>query len=289
MPQIETFMLIGLGICLGALIALVVIRAAWKLAVQLGQRRAKRRDAEFRPAAELDEASLKAEYTKLRCRFELKVEDYKTQIAEQMAELSRARNQTEELKSAHAKAHRQREVHESEIAEHKETIATLKSDATEQNKQTQALENQIAEGKKSSKELAGTVATLRQELDAASTNADELRAEIATEQARITELIETAAANTQSLSEKTTRIAELEAAVTRHEGASAAHLSEFTSLTDELNQARRDSEKLHIELWKECDPELQPQVEAAQERLDRLLDGAVREPGDIVRPGASSP
>ncbi|MFB3133929.1 MAG: tol-pal system YbgF family protein, partial [Rhodothermales bacterium] len=43
-----------------------------------------------------------------------------------------------------------------------------------------------------------------------------------------------------------------------------------------------------IELWKECDPELQPQVEAAQERLDRLLDGAVREPGDIVRPGASS-
>jgi len=44
-----------------------------------------------------------------------------------------------------------------------------------------------------------------------------------------------------------------------------------------------------VTLWKDCEPELRPQVEAAQERLDRLLDGAVREPADRVRPGASSP
>ncbi len=44
-----------------------------------------------------------------------------------------------------------------------------------------------------------------------------------------------------------------------------------------------------VTLWKDCEPELRPQVEAAQERLDRLLDGAVREPADLVRPGSSSP
>ena len=34
-----------------------------------------------------------------------------------------------------------------------------------------------------------------------------------------------------------------------------------------------------IDLWKDCDPELQPQVKAAQERLNRLFEGSVREPG----------
>ncbi len=198
MPQIETPMLIGLGFCLAAIIALV--RAAWKLAVQLSQRRAQRSDVELRPAAELDEESLKAEYTKLRRRFELKVEDGKTQTAKHMAELLRARYQTEELKAAHAEACKQREARER---------------------------------------------TLRQELDAANSNADKLKADIATEHTRIAELVETATAYTQSLGENAIRIAELEVAAASHEGTSVAHLNEIAALTDELNQARQDSEELH--------------------------------------------
>ena len=40
-----------------------------------------------------------------------------------------------------------------------------------------------------------------------------------------------------------------------------------------------------IKLWQDADPELQPQVEQARQRLDHLLEGTIREPGDVARPG----
>lgn len=44
-----------------------------------------------------------------------------------------------------------------------------------------------------------------------------------------------------------------------------------------------------LELWRDADPELQSDwVEPARQRLERLLEGTVREPGEVVRPGGSS-
>ena len=43
-----------------------------------------------------------------------------------------------------------------------------------------------------------------------------------------------------------------------------------------------------IELWQDADPELQPQVEQARQRLNRLVGDTVREPGDVARPGEGS-
>ncbi len=43
-----------------------------------------------------------------------------------------------------------------------------------------------------------------------------------------------------------------------------------------------------IDLWQDADAYLQPQVEQARRRLNRLLEGAVREPGDVARPGEGS-
>ncbi len=43
-----------------------------------------------------------------------------------------------------------------------------------------------------------------------------------------------------------------------------------------------------LDLWQDADPELQPQVEQARQRLDRLVGDTVREPDDVARPGESS-
>ena len=96
MPHIETLMLIGLGFCLAAFFAVIVIKAMWKLMVRSSQRRAERSQAGPKLIGELDEDALKTEYTKLRRRYELKVEDFNTQLAEHMAELSRARKQSDD-------------------------------------------------------------------------------------------------------------------------------------------------------------------------------------------------
>ena len=101
-------MLVGLGFCLAGAVAVLAVKVAWKLAVQTSQRRIDRGNSELAPAGELDEAALRTEYNKLRRRYELKVEDYNTQLAEQLTKLTRARNQTEELKASHSEACRQR-------------------------------------------------------------------------------------------------------------------------------------------------------------------------------------
>ena len=70
MPHIETLMQIGLGFVLAAVVAVFVIKTMWKLMVQNSQRRAERHAAGPKLIGELDEDSLKTEYTKLRRSYE---------------------------------------------------------------------------------------------------------------------------------------------------------------------------------------------------------------------------
>ena len=245
MSYLETLMLIALGFCLAAVIAVWGAKAAWKLAVETSERRAQRSDAELKPAAEFDGEALKSEYNKLRRRYELKVEDYNTQLAEQLAELSRARNKSEEIIASHAEACRRHEARKAEIADYKKTISALETDAAERTDRVQALEEQVADSEVSSNKLSGTVSKLRQELKAATSNADELKARCTTQQSQIDELKATAASDAQTIAEHVTRIAELEVAVTGHQSELVARKCEVTTLTEELGHAHQDNEKLH--------------------------------------------
>jgi chromosome segregation ATPase len=85
-------MLMALGFSVAVLLALLFGRLAWNVAVKLGQRRRHiDAPAEFLDL-QADRDRLRAEYAVLSRKLELRLDDLKSRLVEQMAEVSRNRN-----------------------------------------------------------------------------------------------------------------------------------------------------------------------------------------------------
>ena len=97
MSQIETIMLVALGFVGALLVGLLVVRGLWTYAVSLGKRRVERRAPSAIAELRADRDRLKAEYAMQGRRLQLRLDDLKTRMAEQMAEASRNRNRIEHL------------------------------------------------------------------------------------------------------------------------------------------------------------------------------------------------
>ena len=95
MSQFETIMLVALGFVVALLVGLVVIRGMWSYAVGLGKRRTERRAPSHIAELKADRDRLKAEFAMQGRRLQLRLDDLKTRMAEQMAEASRNRNRME--------------------------------------------------------------------------------------------------------------------------------------------------------------------------------------------------
>jgi chromosome segregation ATPase len=97
MSQTETLMLVVLGFALALIVVLLFGRLIWNIAVRLGARRNQRE----MPAQILDLQAerdrLRAEQAMLSRKLELRLDDVKMRMAEQMAEVSRHRNRVETL------------------------------------------------------------------------------------------------------------------------------------------------------------------------------------------------
>jgi chromosome segregation ATPase len=97
MSQIETLMLVGLGFAAALLFALVVGRFAWATA----QRFAKKRKNQQVPSTVLelqtDRDRLRAEHAMISRKLELRLDDLKSRLVEQMAEVSRNRNRIHKM------------------------------------------------------------------------------------------------------------------------------------------------------------------------------------------------
>jgi len=97
MSQIETIMLVALGFVGALLVGLLVVRGLWTYAVSLGKRRVERRAPSAIAELRADRDRLKAEYAMQGRRLQLRLDDLKTRMAEQMGEASRNRNRIEHL------------------------------------------------------------------------------------------------------------------------------------------------------------------------------------------------
>ena len=85
MSQIETIMLVALGFVGALLVGLLVVRGLWTYAVSLGKRRVERRAPSAIAELRADRDRLKAEYAMQGRRLQLRLDDLKTRMAEQMA------------------------------------------------------------------------------------------------------------------------------------------------------------------------------------------------------------
>jgi archaellum component FlaC len=129
MAQFEIFMYVALGFGTAALIALLLARLLWSVAIGVGRRRVLR-TAPPPAVAELqaERNRLRAEYAMLARKVEVREEEFKLQVAEQMAEVSRSRNRIERLSAEIDRRDAILSERESEIARLKNTIGGLEAE-----------------------------------------------------------------------------------------------------------------------------------------------------------------
>jgi DNA repair exonuclease SbcCD ATPase subunit len=97
MSQTETIMLVALGFAIAALIALFLSRFFWAAALRLGNKRLLRSTPTTIAELRADRDRLRAEYAMLSRKLHLKMDNIKTKLAEQMAEVTRNRNRIDHL------------------------------------------------------------------------------------------------------------------------------------------------------------------------------------------------
>jgi chromosome segregation ATPase len=97
MSQTETLMLIALGFALAFVLVLLFGRAIWNLAMRLGARRQAKQIPVAMLELQADRDRLRADHAMMSRKLELRLEDIKTRMTEQMAEVSRHRNRVQTM------------------------------------------------------------------------------------------------------------------------------------------------------------------------------------------------
>jgi len=97
MSQTETLMLVALGFVLALIVALLFGRAIWNVAIALGARRNAKNVPVQMLELQADRDRLRAEHAMMSRKLELRLEDIKARMTEQMAEVSRSRNRVQSL------------------------------------------------------------------------------------------------------------------------------------------------------------------------------------------------
>ena len=97
MSQTETLMLVALGFVLALLLGLLFGRGMWNVAIALGARRNAKNIPVQMLELQADRDRLRAEHAMMARKLELRLEDIKARMTEQMAEVSRSRNRVQSL------------------------------------------------------------------------------------------------------------------------------------------------------------------------------------------------
>jgi DNA repair exonuclease SbcCD ATPase subunit len=97
MSQIETLMVLGLGSALTFVFFLLFGRVFWNVAASAGARRSAKQVPVTMLELQADRDRLRAEHALMSRKLELRLEDIKSRMTEQMAEVSRNRNRVQSL------------------------------------------------------------------------------------------------------------------------------------------------------------------------------------------------
>jgi hypothetical protein len=97
MSQTETLMLVALGFALCLVFVLLFGRALWSMAMRLGARRQAKQIPIEMLELQADRDRLRADHAMMSRKLELRLDDIKTRMTEQMAEVSRHRNRVQTM------------------------------------------------------------------------------------------------------------------------------------------------------------------------------------------------
>lgn len=216
MFQTETLLLVVLGFSLATLIALFAGRLLWSLAIRIGSRRMQSQIPSTAGELHTERDRLRAEYALLSQKLGARLESTRMKMAEQMAEVTRARNRIETL-----------------VAEINEKDATHA--AREQ--EVLGLRARISEQETAAADLQLVMSDLRSEIDQKSNEISQLHQAIADRDAHIAtlapppEVILAASEPAADTEEKTGQVVDAAAAA---DPLVQQHLAETAHETDDL-------------------------------------------------------
>ena len=248
MSQIETIMLVALGFVGALLIGLLVARGVWAYAVSLGKRRVQRRAPSAIAELQADRDRLKAEYAMQGRRLQLRLDDLKTRMAEQMAEASRNRNRIELLVSEIRNRDEQIAKRDTEIANLKSQSGAMELELADRTELVQQTEDLLVEREKETTELRSRLSIIETRLADQSAIAETARNEPpAAENAQHMSNTSAAEQQFESAHERLRqRIEELNA-LTRHIDDQQRDLSvqqeELTTLREQISRSQKSDGK----------------------------------------------
>jgi predicted nuclease with TOPRIM domain len=228
MSQTETIMLIALGFVAALLVSLLVIRGVWRYAVDLGKRRIERRAPSALAELKADRDRLKAEFAMQGRRLQLRLDDLKTRMAEQMAEASRNRNRIEQLAIEISSRDKRLTERDAEIASLRAQLDSLQRELAERTEFTQQARDDL-------RHRDDEIAALRERMAVAD-------ARLA-EQTYMLETVQTVPAAIASASGTGNRAAAVASASVSPEQVEErlrARIAELNALTRQIDEQRRD-------------------------------------------------
>ncbi len=144
MSEIEIFMSAALGFAAALLIALLIGRLIWSYAVRIGRRRTEKSGPAAMQGLQAERDRLRAEYAMLSRRLEMRVDDLKSRLAEQMAEVSRHRNRVDQLGAELNAKDEALSEREAEIARLKEQLEPLENELAVRTQALQQLKQELS-------------------------------------------------------------------------------------------------------------------------------------------------
>ena len=180
MSLTETLMLVALGFALALLVVLLFGRGFWAVATSFGARRKVKNIPVEMLELQADRDRLRAEHAIMARKLELRLEEIKARMTEQMAEVSRSRNRVqtliEQLESSEATvANRdgeiaglkaQVETYQSELETVSASLKNLSSDNNKKNLEITKLSQAVSEFKLELREKKNEAARLAEEAKA---------------------------------------------------------------------------------------------------------------------------
>ncbi len=160
-------MLIVLGFAVALLLALVLGKMLWGQAIGLGKRRSRREDPLTVASLQADKDKLRAEAAMLSRKLELRLNDLKTRLAEQTAEVSRNRNRVDRLAGEIKDRENQITKRDDEILALKSQMAPLEQELVIRTQSAQQLKEQLRDKDERLQNKSTLIDTLQDQLKTA--------------------------------------------------------------------------------------------------------------------------
>lgn len=159
MSQIETLMVLALGSALTFVFFLLFGRVFWNVAARAGARRSAKQVPVAMLELQADRDRLRAEHAVMARKLELRLDDIKVRMTEQMAEVSRNRNRVQSLLQDLEGKDDALKQREDELSNVKNQLEVYQSDLVASN---QTIENLMSEAGRKETELSKLQDSFRQ-------------------------------------------------------------------------------------------------------------------------------